>query len=200
MQPDARGGHVSQEADRLPPLSAAEMTAEQQAAVAEISAGPRGGVSGPFVPLLRSPELMSRLQRTGEYLRFHSDVEQRLIEMCILLVARHWNQQYEWSFHRPLTLEEGLDSEVVEAIAQARRPSDLDEITAAVYDVVDELQRTRDVTTPTFDRAVRALGEPGLIDVVGTVGYYTTLAMVMNTSRAPTPDSAGPRLPDRGGG
>lgn len=187
---------MSEEADRLPPLSAAEMTAEQRAAVDEISAGPRGGLIGPFVPLLRSPQLMSRLQRTGEYLRFHSGVDQCLIEMCILLVARHWNEQFEWTFHRPLALAEGLAPEIVEAIAHARRPDELDEGTAAVYDLVDELQHTRDVSTPTFERAVRALGEPGLIDVVGTVGYYTALAMVMNTSRVPAPDGDGDRLPD----
>lgn len=187
---------MTQDADRLPPLSAAEMTAEQQSAVAEIRAGPRGEVVGPFVPLLRSPELMSRLQRTGEYLRFHSGVEQRLIEMCILLVARHWNQQFEWSFHRPLALQEGLDSEIVEAIAHGRRPNDFDGHAAAVYDVVDELQRTRDVSRPTFDRAVRAVGEAGLVDLVGAVGYYTTLAMVMNTSRTPVPEGASPQLPD----
>lgn len=189
---------MSEEAARLPPLSAAEMTTEQRAAVDEISAGPRGRLIGPFVPLLRSPQLMSRLQRTGEYLRFGSHVDQRLIEMCILLVARHWNQQFEWAFHRPLALAEGLTPETIESIAYARRPGELDAAAAAVYELVTELQRTRDVTGPTFERAVAVLGEPGLIDVIGTAGYYTTLAMVMNAARVPVPDGDGDgdRLPD----
>ena len=106
-------------ADRLPPLSEEQMTAEQRAAAAEISSGPRGAVIGPFAPLLRSPELMTRLQKVGEYLRFESPLDRRLFEMTILYVARWWDQQFEWTFHHPLALEAGLDPAVADAIAEA---------------------------------------------------------------------------------
>ena len=54
--------------DRMPPLAAEAMSEAQRSAVAELAAGPRGGVRGPFIALLRSPELMRRLQKVGEYL------------------------------------------------------------------------------------------------------------------------------------
>lgn len=181
-------------ADRLPPLTEEQMTAEQRAAAAEISSGPRGAVIGPFAPLLRSPELMTRLQKVGEYLRFESPLERRLFEMTILWVARWWDQQFEWTFHHPLALEAGLDPAVADAIAEHRRPEGMDAAAAALWDLLDELYRTRRVPDATYARAVAELGEVGVVEVVATAGYYTTLATVMNTARTPAP--GGPLLPD----
>jgi 4-carboxymuconolactone decarboxylase len=181
-------------ADRLPPLTEEQMTAEQRAAAAEISSGPRGAVIGPFAPLLRSPELMTRLQKVGEYLRFESPLDRRLFEMTILCVARWWDQQFEWTFHHPLALAAGLDPAVADAIAEDRRPDGMDAAAAAVWDLLDELYRTRRVSDATYARAVAELGEVGVVEVVATAGYYTTLATVMNTARTPAP--GGPLLPD----
>ena len=181
-------------ADRLPPLSEEQMTAEQRAAAAEISSGPRGAVIGPFAPLLRSPELMTRLQKVGEYLRFESPLERRLFEMTILYVARWWDQQFEWTFHHPLDLEAGMDPAVADAIAGDRRPEGMDAAAEAVWDLLDELHRTRRVSDETYARALAELGEVGVVEVVATAGYYTTLATVMNTARTPAP--GGPLLPD----
>lgn len=82
-------------ADRLPPLAAESMTDAQREGAAALAAGPRGGVRGPFIPLLRSPELMDRLQKVGEYLRYRSSVPTKLNELAILIVSRHWTQQFE---------------------------------------------------------------------------------------------------------
>jgi 4-carboxymuconolactone decarboxylase len=181
-------------ADRLPPLSEEQMTAEQRAAAAEISSGPRGAVIGPFAPLLRSPELMTRLQKVGEYLRFESPLDRRLFEMTILYVARWWDQQFEWTFHHPLALEAGLDPAVADAIAEDRRPEGMDAAAEVVWDLLDELFRTRAVSDDVYARALAELGEVGVVEVVATAGYYTTLAVVMQAARTPAP--GGPYLPD----
>jgi 4-carboxymuconolactone decarboxylase len=181
-------------ADRLPPLTEEQMSPEQRAAAAEISAGPRGAVIGPFAPLLRSPELMTRLQKVGEYLRFESPLERRLFEMTILFVARWWDQQFEWTFHHPLALQAGLDPAIADAIAEDRRPEDMDAAAAAVWDLLDELFRTRAVSDDVYARALAELGEVGVVEVVATAGYYTTLAVVMQAARTAAP--GGPLLPD----
>ena len=171
------------------------MTPAQRAAAAEISSGPRGAVIGPFAPLLRSPELMTRLQKVGEYLRWESPLDRRLFEMTILWVARWWDQQFEWSYHHPLALEAGLEPAIADAIAEDRRPEGMDAAAAAVWDLLDELHRTRAVSDATYARAVAELGEVGVVEVVATAGYYTTLGVVMNTARTAAPSQ--PRLPDR---
>ncbi|MGY1692567.1 carboxymuconolactone decarboxylase family protein [Geodermatophilus sp. SYSU D01105] len=181
--------------DRLPLPPEGELTDAQRAAVAEISSGPRGAVIGPFAPLLRSPELMTRLQKVGEHLRWSSPLDRRLFEMTILFVSRWWDQDFEWSYHHPLALEAGLDPAVADALGEGRRPEGMDPAAAAVWDLLDELHRTRRVGDDTYARALEQLGDAGVVEVVGAAGYYTTLAMVMNVARTPVP--GGSTLPDR---
>ena len=187
--------------DRLPLPPDEQLTAEQRAAVAEISAGPRGGVIGPFAPLLRSPQLMTRLQKVGEHLRFSSPLDRRLFEMTILYVSRWWDQDFEWSYHHPLALEAGLDRAIADAIGKGRRPEAMDPAAAALWDLLDELHRTRQVGDATYARALAELGDAGVVEVVGAAGYYTTLAMVMNVARTPVPGGStlpATRVPEGG--
>ena len=181
--------------DRLPELTSDEMTEAQRQVIAEIASGPRGVAVGPFVPLSRSPELMRRVQRTGEYLRFDSPLDRRLFELCVLMVARFWDQQFEWGYHLPLALRAGLAQDAADAVAQGRRPDGMDQGARAVWELVTELLETHAVSDDVYERAVMQLGEIGVIDLVATAGYYATLAMVMNT--ACTPPADGPRLPLR---
>jgi 4-carboxymuconolactone decarboxylase len=180
--------------DRMPPLPAAAMTEAQNAAARELICGPRGEVMGPFIPALRSPELTTRLQRLGEYLRYHNALGARLTEMTILLTARQWTQQFEWHVHAPLAEQHGLSVGLIEAIADGRRPAEMAEDEAALYDFFIELDRNGAVSDSTYARALGAFGETGVIDLVATVGYYGTLAMVMNVARTPLPPGAEPGL------
>src|SRR5713101_7231078 len=110
-------------ADRMPPLAPAAMTTAQKNAADELAAGPRGGVKGPFIPLLRSPELMDRLQKVGEYLRFRSSLEQRISEFIMLIVSREWTQHFEWFVHVHLGRKAGISEDTIAAVAEGRRPS-----------------------------------------------------------------------------
>ncbi len=106
------------QSDRMPPIAPRALSPQQRAAQDELVSGPRGKLAGPFVPLLRSPDLMGRVQKVGEYLRFESDLPEAIKEMAILVVARHWSQGYEWSFHLPLALKAGVTRATAEAIAR----------------------------------------------------------------------------------
>src|SRR5579863_5134558 len=117
--------------DRMPPIPADKMTEAQKKAAAELAAGPRGGFRGPFVPLVRSPELMNRVQKVGEYLRYNNSLPQKLVEMTVLMTARRWTQQFEWNAHYPLALKAGLKKEVADAIAEGRHPAGMAEARAA---------------------------------------------------------------------
>ena len=181
--------------DRLPPIPPASWSDEQRRHAQEIIDGPRGALISPFVPLLRSPELMSHVGRLGEYLRYRSAIGLRLSELAILLAARHWTQQVEWAIHAPIAVREGVAAATVDAIANGRRPSTMSDDEASVYDFCDELQRDRSISDPTWTRAVERLGEQGVIDLVGIVGYYTLLSMVMNAARTPVPTSPAAPLP-----
>jgi 4-carboxymuconolactone decarboxylase len=180
--------------DRMPPIPADKLTDAQKKAIEEFKAARGADISGPFVPLLRSPEVMSRARAMGDYLRFKSSLPPRLSEFVILLTARRWTQQYEWNAHQPLAIKGGLRSDIVDAIAEGRRPERMAGDEEAVYALVDELQRNQGVSDRTYASAIAAVGEQGLIDAVGIAGQYTLLAMVLNTARTPLPEGAKPAL------
>jgi len=108
---------VARAQDRMPPIPADRLTAAQRKAIDEFKAARSAEISGPFIPLLRSPEVMSRARAMGDYLRFKSVLPPRLSEFAILLTARRWTQQYEWNAHRGLAAKGGLGAAVIMAVA-----------------------------------------------------------------------------------
>jgi 4-carboxymuconolactone decarboxylase len=182
--------------ERLGPIPPDQLTPMQQQAAQAIIAGPRGALYGPFVPLLRSPELMEHAQRMGEYLRYRSAIGTRLSELAILVTARHWNQQVEWAIHAPIAAREGIAADVIDAVAHGRRPDGMADDEAAVHDFCVELQRNKRVSDATYAAALARFGEQGVVDLMGLNGYYTLLAMVMNGARTAPPPSAATPLPD----
>jgi len=174
--------------DRMPPMPPEKMTDAQKKAAAEISAGPRGEVKGPYWPILRSPGFMMSVQKVGEYFRFHCPLDKRMNEMAALMGARAWTQQYEWNAHFPIAMKAGLKPAIAEAIADGRRPAAMAEDEEILYDFVTELLANKSVSDPTYDRAVAKFGESGVIDILGILGYYTMLAMIMNVARSTLAD------------
>ena len=171
--------------ERMPPMKMEDMNAEQKAAAEELISGPRGAVFGPFIPLMRSPELMNRLQKVGEYLRYQSALEPRLNEFVMLIVSRHWTQQFEWCMHYPLAIKAGIKPEILDALADGRRPNGMAEDEETAYDLCDELFRTHGVSDATYERAIKKFGERGVVDMIGLAGYFTTVSMIMNVARTP---------------
>jgi 4-carboxymuconolactone decarboxylase len=180
--------------DRMPPIPAEKMTDDQKKAIAEFRAARGAELSGPFVPMLRSPEVMSRARAMGDYLRYKSALPPKLSEFVILITARQWTQQYEWHTHYQIALNAGLNPMVAKDVAEGRRPENMAADEEILYDLIMELDRNKSVSDATYARAVTKFGEQGVIDTVGIVGYYTLLAMVMNTTRTPIPPDAKPGL------
>lgn len=185
-------------ADRLPPLAPEHWTDAQRRAAQEVIDGPRGALIAPFVPLLRSPELMGHAQRMGEYLRYRSAIGLRLSELAILVTSRHWSQPVEWAIHAPIALREGVAPATIEAIAAGRRPVGMPDDEAEVHDFCVALHREQRVADPLWDAVVRRHGEAGAMDLTGLAGYYALLAMVMNVARTPPPAGAEALLPPLG--
>lgn len=182
--------------DRMPPIPAGSHTPAQARAAAELAATARGAVFGPFVPLLRSPDLLSPLQKTGEYLRYRSALPPRLSEFAILFVAKRWSQEYEWHVHAPIAAKSGVPPGHLAALAEGRRPDAMDADHATIHDFLAELFDHHAVSDTTYARALERFGERGVVDLTGLAGYYSTLAMVLNVARTPLPAGATAQLTD----
>jgi 4-carboxymuconolactone decarboxylase len=183
--------------DRLPTIPPAQYSAEQKQAAADFEAARRVPVFGPFEPLMYSPVVMSQARAMGDYLRYKSAIGNTLSELAILLTAREWTQDYEWSVHYPIALKAGIRPEVADAIADGRRPAALSADEEIVYDYAMELLRNKQVSNATFERAKARFGAKGVVDMTGIVGYYTFLGMQLNAAQYPSGKDAKklPRIP-----
>ena len=175
--------------DRMPAIPEAQMSPDQKRVMDEIAAGPRGRIGGPFIPLMRRPELMNRLQKVGEYLRFQNTVGLRNSEFAVLIVARHWSQPIEWAIHRPIAEKEGVLPATCDAIAEGRRPDNMTDDETLIYNVLEELRNNRSLSDPTYAQLLKRFGEQGVIDLVAHYGYYSLLAMTMNVARTAVPEN-----------
>jgi 4-carboxymuconolactone decarboxylase len=181
---------------RFKPLIESEMSEAQLKAARDIASGPRGRLNpdGPNALLLRSPDLMSRTQQVGAYLRYSSSLPLRLNEFAILITARQWNAQVEWIAHHPLALKAGLAPSVADDLAQGRRPAGMKDDEEIVYNFCKELHETKKVSDAAFKAMADKFGERGVIDLIGVTGYYTMLAMVLNVAQQPLPGGVPPPL------
>lgn len=172
---------------RFPDLPKEGMTDAQKRVYDAIAGGPRGGVRGPFGVLLRSPDLADRVQKVGEHLRFNSSLPPRLNEFAILINARFWGSKYEWYAHRPLALKGGLAESIADEVARGTRPAGMKDDEEVVFDFCSILHRQHVVDDALFKRAVSALGEQGVVDLIGVSGYYTLVSMILNVAEIPLP-------------
>ena len=179
---------------RFPRLTPEAMTEAQREVAAEIAAGPRGEVRGPFIALMHHPELARRLQQLGEQLRWGSKLPARLVELAVLITARRWTCQHEWTIHEKLARKAGLDGAIVEAIAEGREPRGLPPEEAAVYAFCREAHAGGRVGDAPFAAVRDRFGLDGALELLALSGYYSLMAMVLNTAGLPLADNAPPPL------
>jgi 4-carboxymuconolactone decarboxylase len=184
---------MSDERFQLPARDA--MTAEQQRMADAIMAGPRGSLRGPFPVLIHSPVMGDIAQKLGAYIRFDSVLPATLRELAILLTARYWTAQYEWYAHRELALKAGLNPAIIDAVAAGTKPANLSREERIIYDFASELLQTKGVGDAAFAAVKDAFGQQGVVDLIGTMGYYSLVAMTLNVNRTALPPGAVPLAP-----
>ena len=183
---------------RFAPLKADELSPAQKAWADMIAVPPRNAKFGapPYRAYIRNPELAPRLSALSDYLRWNTTLPPRLSEFAILITARQWTVQYEWSAHYPLALKAGLDPKILSDISAGRHPENMREDEAALYDLATALYRDKKVTDTVYKTAVDKFGERGVMDIIGIIGYYDLVSMTLLTMQAGAPnDSVVPPLP-----
>src|SRR5436190_2948324 len=181
--------------DRFKPLKWDEMTPEQKTMMEHLVSGERRGAGGPFNVLLRSPEMGDLAQQFGASMRFHSSLPRKLNEMAIIITARHWTAQYEWNAHRTAAAQAGLKESVIQEIAAGKRPAGMDADETIIYNFATELLNTKQVSDNVFKVTKDKFGERGVVDLIGVMGYYQLVSMLLNVDRYPLPAGAKAELP-----
>lgn len=179
---------------RFKPLTYDQLSPAQKTLADHLLAGERGTLNGPFNVLLRSPEMGDRAQALGADIRFHSSLPPKLNEFAILIAGRYWNAQYEFYAHHKLAAAAGLSSAIVEALVAGTRPPSMDRDEQIIYDFSTELLNHKQVSDATFKSAAEAFGERGVVDLVGVLGYYSLVSMILNIDQYPLPEGEKPEL------
>lgn len=173
---------------RLPEPRREALDPTAQAVWDRIASGARGGVGGPFTALILSPELCSRVEQLGVFIRYECSVPMRLRELAILCVGQHWKADYEWFAHAPIAAKQGVPEAVITAIGSGADSPPFDAAAdAVVVGFVRALLRTGQVPDAEFAAAQALLGDRGTVELTGLVGYYSLLAMQLNTFQVAPP-------------
>jgi 4-carboxymuconolactone decarboxylase len=181
---------------RLPIPSEDTLSSDQRALLESIRSGPRGagtGIRGPFAMFLHAPAFGELAQQLGGYCRFKTGVPARLSEFAVLLTAKLWRAQYEWYAHVPLAERAGVAKETIRDLHRGRVPKSAPKDERAIYDFIQELYKTRRVSDRNFKRVLSVLGDVATVELVGILGYYVMISMILNVFRMSPP--AGEPLP-----
>jgi len=193
QRPDPK--NVKLRGGRFQPLTYEQMTPAQRTMIEHVLSGPRGSNGdGPFNVQLRSPEMGDLAQQFGASTRFATTVPRKLYELAIIITARHWTAQFEWTAHRRGALQAGLSPAIADAIAVGRRPASMAPDETAVYNFTTELLETKQISDATFNAAKALLSERGVVELVNLTGYYTLVSMLLNIDQYPLADGAQPEL------
>ena len=177
-------------------IAAAEMNPAQKRVHDQIIAGARGRFGGPFQLLIRAPEICEHAAKLGEHLRWGTSLSDRLSELAIITTARFWRAQYEWYAHAPLAEKAGVPSAAIEAIRTGGTPLFTAKDEALVHRLCSEIFRTQRLSDDSFNAAIAGLGEQGLVEVIGIIGYYTLIANTLNVFQVGLPEGKAPPFPE----
>lgn len=173
---------------RIPLPGPEDMNAAQKAIYDKIVSGPRGMLVGPLRAALHNPALADRWQAFGQVLRYETCLPSHLNELAILVSARHWNSELEWTVHAGAARKAGLNEEVIEAIRLGELPNFVGEEEREVYEFARELLAHGKVPDAAYDALLNRFGILGTVELTALVGYYSMVAMTLNAHRIPLPD------------
>jgi 4-carboxymuconolactone decarboxylase len=161
----------------------------------QVFPGTASAMSGPYGLWLRSPQVMIGRKIVGDYLlAYKGALPPKLTEIAVLMTARHWTSPFIWNNHIQLAEKAGVRPDVMNAIAEGRRPSKMADDEAMMYDFCDELLRNLSISDATYARALATIGEQGIVEAVASIGHWASNAMMLSTARTPPAAGATPRL------
>jgi 4-carboxymuconolactone decarboxylase len=178
-------------APRLPDIPNEAMSPQQRALRDAIMASRKiadAKLGGPFAVFLQAPVFGDLVQRLGEHCRFKTALPPRLSEFAILSIARLWRSQYEWFVHVKVAEKAGVSARTIRDLQAGREPKSAAKDERAIFRFIAELHKTKRVSDRTYKGVHALLGDAGMVEFVGILGYYTLVAMSLNVFRVPLPD------------
>ena len=186
---------------RLPVIKVDEFNSDQRAMFDAITTGKRasgagtgpfvtseGGLRGPFHPWTYSPVMGNVAQRLGKCIRYEGVLTDRQREIGILCAAARWRAGYEWISHSRIARDCGVPDDIIQAIYERRQPELDDPGEQSVVEVVNTALDQGGLPDSVYQRAVEALGQEQMAELVILVGYYCLVSLTLNVFKVPMPE------------
>lgn len=120
-----------------------------------------------------------------------------LRELAILRVARLSGAPYEWVQHVPIARHTGASEAQIEALERGDVTAPcFDEVERLVLRFTDEVLRDVGASRATHDALARLLSPQELVELVLAIGFYMTVARVMQTFEIDLEAAQGVRVLD----
>ena len=180
---------------RLPTLTEDQLTPRQRETWAK-HAERRSKPVGPYLTWLHSPDLMDKVSPLSNYFRFDCNLPVKLREFGILVTARFWDSQYAWNAHVDKARDAGIPDDVIKDLAAGKKPSFKADDERAYYNFAMEVLENHFVSEKTFNEARKIFGDKALVDLIGSVGYFSMLQICLNSSETDLQPNREPPFPN----
>ena len=142
-------------------------------------------LEGPYNPWVRSPIFARSMADFSQYVREDGILENRLVELAIITVGRVWSAEFEFAAHWPRAVEAGISQAAVDAISRNQEPQFEKDDEKAIYDFSKNLTQNCRVDDGIYQAAVEQIGEQGVVELIGLMGFYVMVCMTLNTFEVP---------------
>ena len=165
---------------RLPEIFDRDQLPEDKREIYDYLVKARGRISNGYAPLLHCPEFVGRAAHLGTYIRFESSLPAKTLELLAFTTVSELDDLYEKAIHAQAAAKKGVSHSTIDAV---NNKTDLvgaaDEETLPVR-CARELTRTHKLSDASFEAAHKALGDKGVVELIGTIGYYSMIAYAHN--------------------
>src|SRR5579863_7165496 len=117
-----------------------------------------------------------KLHGSGVDVRWASPLGRRLTELAIIGAARECDQPYEWSLHEMEAVAVGLEPAVIDLVRNRQPLAGVDDKEAVIVRLDREIVGKHKLSSETYARAVKLLGERNLVDIVLLEAQYAGTA------------------------
>jgi 4-carboxymuconolactone decarboxylase len=183
---------------RLPVLTRDDMKDEDSKRIYdELAGGPGKTVTptGPAAISLYSPKVAESIQMLNQYLRFHGVLKPRDFEVVILVVAREFDQQYEWSGHEMGARRANVPQPVIDAIKFNKDAAGFSDQDTLLITFARQLLHQHRLDSDLYAKAVAAFGKQGTLELATIIGDYAMAAMMLNATDQRVPPGRPELLP-----
>lgn len=139
------------------------------------------GLRGPGGIELYSPKLDAVARPLNQFMRFHSGIDRKLVEVAILITAREADQPFEWSAHERAARMAGVSDATIDVVRYRKPTTGLDEREAAIITLGREAIGDHNVTPATFATAQRLFGNEELVNICELMGDYLITSVLLTT-------------------